>query len=105
MESITRRTVVTAGAGLAGAALMQAQSGGRQAPQELRGTVSQGKVTLPPLHNPSDKEGTPPNPEPPAKRLGIAVVGLGNLSLTQILPGFGETKHVRVTALVSGERD
>ena len=33
------------------------------------------------------------------------MVGLGRLSLTQILPGFAEAKHVRVTALVSGERD
>lgn len=37
--------------------------------------------------------------------MGVAVVGLGNLSLTQILPGFGEAKHVKVTALVSGERE
>ena len=35
----------------------------------------------------------------------MAVVGLGHLSLLQILPGFGQAQHVRLAALVSGERD
>jgi hypothetical protein len=105
MELFTRRSVVAGSAGLAGAALLRAQTGGAQQPPGLGGTVLQGKVNLPPLHNATESEGTPPNPEPPAKRMGVAVVGLGNLSLTQILPGFGEAKHVKVTALVSGERE
>ena len=44
-----------------------------------------------------------PDPDIQSKRLGVAVVGLGHLSLLQILPGFGDAKHVRVTALVSGD--
>ena len=36
---------------------------------------------------------------------GVAVVGLGHLALEQILPGFGQAKSVRVTALVSGHRE
>ena len=43
------------------------------------------------------------NPDPVAKRLGIAVVGIGHLTLEQIMPGFGQSKHARVTALVSGD--
>ncbi len=105
MDPLTRRTLLGAGAGVAGAALLSAQAGSEQEPPALRGAVSQGKVTLPPLHNPSDANGPVPNPDPVNKRLGVAVVGLGNLALTEILPGFGEAKHVRVTALVSGERD
>jgi predicted dehydrogenase len=36
--------------------------------------------------------------------VGYAVVGLGRLSLNQILPAFGKSEYSRVTALVSGDR-
>ena len=105
MDALTRRTLIGTSAGIAGAALLAAQQSSNQEPQALRGSVSQGKVDLPPLHNPTEGGDQIPNPEPPAKRLGVAVVGLGTLSLSQILPAFGEGKHVRVAALVSGERE
>jgi predicted dehydrogenase len=38
-------------------------------------------------------------------RLGIAIVGLGRLSLEEILPALATSKRCRVTALVSGDRD
>lgn len=38
-------------------------------------------------------------------RLGIAIVGLGRLSLEEILPALGSSKRCKVTALVSGDRD
>jgi predicted dehydrogenase len=38
-------------------------------------------------------------------RLGIAIVGLGRLSLEEILPALAVSKRCRVTALVSGDRD
>ena len=41
-------------------------------------------------------------PEPPKKTLGWAIVGLGTLSLGQILPAFGKCKFSRPVALVSG---
>ena len=45
---------------------------------------------------PSEKESSdPPVPAPPSERIGFAVVGLGRLSLEQILPAFGECKHAR----------
>ncbi len=105
MDSLTRRSLIGSGAGIAGAALLSAQSGNEQQPAALRGSVSQGTVTLPLLHNPSESSDKLPNPDPVNKRLGVAVVGLGNLALAQIIPGFGEAKHVRLTALVSGEKD
>jgi predicted dehydrogenase len=37
------------------------------------------------------------------KKLGWAIVGLGGLTLGEILPGFKECKFSRVTALVSGD--
>ena len=109
MPPITRRGLVgsttagLAGLGLIGAA--QAAEPDTGEPRALLGTVKGDQVSLPPLDTPSDASGKVPQLDPYAKRLGIAVVGLGRLSLTQILPGFAEAKHVRVTALVSGERD
>src|SRR4051794_779238 len=96
--TLTRRDLIGTGLVAAGATVAAAQgTEARQQPRELFGSVSDGKVTLPPLHAPSESGGPPPNPDPGNKRLGVAVVGLGNLALGQILPGFGQAKHVRVT--------
>jgi predicted dehydrogenase len=37
------------------------------------------------------------------QRVGFAIVGLGRLSIDQILPAFGHSKYAKVTALVSGD--
>ncbi|TWI55570.1 putative dehydrogenase [Pseudomonas duriflava] len=39
------------------------------------------------------------------QRVGIAVVGIGRLSLEEILPAFASSKRCKVTALVSGDRN
>ncbi len=55
---------------------------------------------------PPDKQ--PPDlelPKPPAKRVGFAVVGLGELALEQILPAFALCSSAAPVALVSGHRD
>lgn len=44
-------------------------------------------------------------PGPPEKKLGYAIVGLGSLSINQILPAFAQCKHAKVTALVSGNAE
>jgi predicted dehydrogenase len=44
-------------------------------------------------------------PDPPGKKLGWAVVGLGSLSINQILPAFGKCEKSKVVALVSGHPD
>ena len=63
-------------------------------------------VTLPQLHAPTEAAEKTPGPfEAPQRRIGFAVVGLGHLSLNQILPAFGSSKECRVTALVSGDRE
>ena len=41
--------------------------------------------------------------EPLDKRVGFAIVGLGRLSINQILPAFGRSKLCKPVALVSGE--
>lgn len=55
---------------------------------------------------PKDKQ--PPNiivPGPAAKKAGFAIVGLGELSLTQILPAFAVSALGKPVALVSGHRE
>ena len=44
-------------------------------------------------------------PDPPGKKLGWAIVGLGNLSINQILPAFAKCEKSKVVALVSGHPD
>jgi predicted dehydrogenase len=41
-------------------------------------------------------------PEPPGRKLGWAIVGLGSLSINQILPAFAKCERSKVVALVSG---
>ncbi len=78
---------------------------GQSEPAALRGNVSADRVTLPPLHAASELNPPVPNRMPPVRRLGVAVVGLGQLALGEIIPGFGSAKAVRLAAVVSGERD
>ncbi len=47
----------------------------------------------------------PAPPAVPSKTFGYAVVGLGGLSLSDILPAFAHTKRARLTGLVSGSPD
>jgi predicted dehydrogenase len=44
-------------------------------------------------------------PDSPGKKLGWAIVGLGNLSIHEILPAFAKCEKSEVTALVSGHPD
>src|SRR4051812_28704504 len=41
-------------------------------------------------------------PEPPGRKAGWAVVGLGSLAINQILPAFAKCEKSKVVALVSG---
>ena len=132
MPTIDRRSLLgTAAAGLAGAGLVSRAEAAespapsptpanqpidspiapaatpgapQQQPAALRGTVNGTDVTLPHLFADSELEGSAPNLDPPARRLGVAVVGLGHLALGQILPGFGTARHVRLAAVVSGDK-
>jgi len=62
-------------------------------------------VQLKPIDHPSEKpEAPPPTPAPPEKRIGFAIVGLGKLTLNQLLPAFGSCKKCKLVALVSGNR-
>lgn len=61
-------------------------------------------VKLKPHSDPTEKPLLPvPSPLRPERRVGYALVGLGNLSLNQILPAFTKCQYSRVVALVSGD--
>ena len=44
-------------------------------------------------------------PDPPGKKLGWAIVGLGSLAIHEILPAFSKCEKSKVVAMVSGHRD
>jgi len=44
-------------------------------------------------------------PDPSGKKMGWAIVGLGSLSINQILPAFSKCERSKVVALVSGHPD
>jgi len=48
------------------------------------------------------KSAPTPTPLPPDKRVGYALVGLGHLTLEELLPAFGQCKKSKPVALVSG---
>ncbi|WP_235034896.1 Gfo/Idh/MocA family protein [Roseomonas sp. 18066] len=70
------------------------------------GRVTDGKVEFPNWRAAADPSTPPPPaPLPPAQRVGFAIVGLGRLSLEELLPAFAECGFARPAALVSGTPD
>jgi predicted dehydrogenase len=112
--NLSRRNLLRAGgATLTGAALAMASPasaapnppGGPAVPADT-GAVQGGKIVFPNWRGPGDRTPPPPPaPMPPEKRVGFCIVGLGRLSLEEILPAFAQTKRARVTALMSGSPD
>ena len=100
-----RQMLKLAAATAAGATL----GGGSAAAAEAvidTGTVENGRVAFPSWTAPTERPAAPPPaPLPPAQRVGFAVLGLGRLSLEEILPAFGETKRAKLVALISGTPD
>lgn len=89
-----RRFLRVAGGGALGAALVTGQAIG----QTLAG------VRLGQIQASTEAPDLTPVPEAANERTGFAIVGLGHLSLNQILPAFGRSKLARPVALVSGDR-
>lgn len=63
-------------------------------------------VPLPPFTAKTERQsGPPPAPLPPGERVGYAIVGLGRLTVEQILPAISQTQKCRLAALASGTPD
>ncbi len=96
-----RRFLHGAGGALAAAGLgpLVAAQAGQQSP-----TGQQDYVSLPAIQNvQTEGEDKAPGPfEAPDLRVGFAIVGIGHLSINQILPAFARTKLCKPVALVSG---
>ncbi len=103
IDNPSRRTVMAAaGAGLVGASIPGPSAAAAPSRIDI-GEVRDGKVEFPNWRGDADKPSPPPPaPKPPSERVGFAIVGLGRLSLEEILPAFGDTKRARPIALVSG---
>jgi predicted dehydrogenase len=75
------------------------------AQQTERKPNEENEVQLSQIHGPSEQEEKTPGPFlAEDKRVGFAIVGLGRLSLNQILPAFGSSEYCKPVALVSGDR-
>lgn len=95
---LTRRRILQVGGG--GVAASLAVMANAPAFGQSRGVSVEGQpmpegVTLPE---------TPPRPRR-ADSVGVAVVGLGDFALNQMMPRFDQAERVHVAALVSGNRD
>lgn len=124
----------TVAAGVAGSMLVSCQTGSSQTPSaqypvETSSTyktpTGQQVPTSPPYSPPAkvpkevtepieleawksdaDRKSAPtPTPLPPDSRVGYALVGLGHLTLEELLPAFGECKKSKPVALVSGSKE
>ncbi len=94
-----RHFLQTAGGLLAAAGLAPIALAQQSAPN------GQNYVSLSPIHDVRTEgpEKAPGPFEPADERVGFAIVGLGRLSIDQILPAFGHSKLCKPVALVSGD--
>jgi predicted dehydrogenase len=75
------------------------------APALQAGASEQDRITFPPIDAKTEKpEKTEPPGDPWNERVGIAIVGVGRISVNEMLPAIVQSKHAKVTALVSGDR-
>lgn len=83
------------------------QAGPARPPTEIdRGTAKDGTVQFINWRGEADRpEPPPPAPLAPDKRIGFAIIGLGRLTLGQILPAFASSLYAKPVALVSGSPD
>jgi len=73
-------------------------------PEGLQSQSGKLDVKLPEIHGKADPQSKEMKVEPPSTRVGFAIVGLGHLTLEEILPAFGRSKYAKPVALVSGDR-
>lgn len=105
--SLTGKTIAAgavAGIATACATPVVAQSSGKAMSPPARVPASPSEpIVLEEWKSKNDVESAPtPTPLPPDQRVGYAIVGLGHLSLEELLPALSTCKKSRLAALVSG---
>jgi predicted dehydrogenase len=107
-ETLSRRSFLRTASGtvaattLATGALAQSKTSG---PTNATIPPQENYVDLSQIHGETEAAEHAPGPFLPTDaRVGYAIVGLGRLSLNQILPAFGASKYAKPVALVSGDR-
>ncbi len=101
-KSLIAATVIgELASGTAGAAPLSSANG--PGPRSMADAI---KVEVPSQHAPSEgQQSSFPTILPKKERVGYAIVGLGELTLGQIMPAFGSCKNSKPVALVSGHPD
>lgn len=85
---------------------LQAQQRPTTPDKSVNGGSDTTPIQLKPLDAPTEREKEAvPSPMDPGKRVRYAIVGLGTLTLNQIMPAFGECKYSKAVALVSGNAE
>jgi predicted dehydrogenase len=71
----------------------------------VRAATDPGAIAFTPISAPSEAPEKPkPLPIPDGQKVGFALVGLGRLTMNQLMPAFGKSRFAKPTALVSGDR-
>lgn len=66
------------------------------------GASEKDRVEFPPIFDKAEKpERTEPPGDPLNERVGIAIVGLGRISINEMLPAFAQSRHAKPVALVT----
>jgi predicted dehydrogenase len=109
MNTQTNRRDFMKVAVLGGAATLAGVRLARAAEQSADGTILNREETPTeqpvPLAPPEKQQPKLPISEPAARKVGWAVVGLGQLALEEVMPAFREARLSRPVALVSGHPD
>ncbi len=97
---LTRRAVLRTGAAAGTVAALGPLASAAQEP-----VAPPKPIPLPPFNAETEKKsGQAHTPYPPRGRVGFALVGLGRLTVEQLLPAIDKSERCRVAALVTGDR-
>ncbi|MFC5862123.1 Gfo/Idh/MocA family protein [Acidicapsa dinghuensis] len=103
-HSVGRRQFLHSAGGMLAAAGLSPLGVGQNLQDASNG---QDYVSLPPIEDPkTEGEDKAPGPfESSDQRIGFTIVGIGHLTINQILPAFGRSEFCKPVALVSGSPD
>jgi len=111
-EQSRRKFIKNTGTGIIAATVIGSivsgpEAHGQKLPVSSNDPMDETKpVTFTPIEHPTENpKPAVPSPMRPSKRIGYAIVGLGRLSLNQILPALVKCKKSIPVALVSGDKE